>query len=102
MLMGGDFSCTLVLRLDRSFVPPVGRHDFLALSRLLARAQMSDVLEDEMERAVVERELSAFHAAAHTYFYNLTGGGFASSRLDWCSVSDLHPKWIRDVVLSVS
>ena len=45
----------------------------MALRRLLARAQMSDVLEDEMEGAEEERKLSAFHAAAHTYFFTLSG-----------------------------
>ena len=51
MFIGGDFNCTLVPRLDRSFVSPPGRHDSVALRRLLGQAQFCDVLEDYMERA---------------------------------------------------
>ena len=40
MLRGGDFECTLVPRCDRSFVSPPGRHDSLALRRLLAQAHL--------------------------------------------------------------
>ncbi|CAI5712600.1 unnamed protein product [Peronospora destructor] len=69
MFMEGDFNCTLVPWLDRSFASPPGRHDYLALRWLLSRTQLSDVLEDEMEQAEEERAISAFHAAVHTYFY---------------------------------
>ena len=78
MFLGGDFNCTLAPRLDRSFVSPPGRHDSLALGRLLDQAQLCDVLEDDMEQAEEERVISAFHA----HFYTLPGGGSASSRLD--------------------
>ena len=69
MILGGDFNCTLAPRLDRSFVSPPGRHDSLALRRLLGQAQLWDLLEDD------ERVISAFHATAYTYFYTLPGGG---------------------------
>ena len=38
MYMGGDFKCTLVPRLDRPFASLPGRHDLLALRRLLGQA----------------------------------------------------------------
>ena len=60
MFLGGDFICTLAPRLDRSFVLPPGRHDSLALRRLLNQAQLCDVLEDDMERADEERAISPF------------------------------------------
>ena len=68
MFLGGNFNCTLAPRLDRSIVSPPGRHDSLALRRLLDQLQLCDVLEDDMERAEEERSISAFHATAHTYF----------------------------------
>ena len=37
MYMGGDFKCTLVPRLDRPFASLPGRHDLLALRRLLGQ-----------------------------------------------------------------
>ena len=88
-------------RLDRSFVSPPGRHDKLALRRLLDQAQLCDVLEDDMEQAEEERAILASHATAHIYFYTLPGGGSASSRLNRWHVSVLHAEWIRDVDLSV-
>ena len=68
IFMGGDFNCTLVPHLDRSFVSRPGRHDSIALRRLLGRAQLSDVLDDDMEQAEDERAIAHFHAKAHTYF----------------------------------
>ena len=68
MLVDGDFNCTLEPRLDRSFIPPPGRRNFLALRRLLGRAQLSDVLDCDTEIAEEERAVQAFHAAAPTYF----------------------------------
>ena len=82
MFLGGDFNCTLATQLDRSFAFPPGRHDSLALRQLLNQAQLWDVLEDDMERVEEKRAISAFHATAHTYFYNFSGGGSASFRLD--------------------
>ena len=38
MFVNGDFNCTLEPRLDRSFIYPPGRRNFLALRRLLGRA----------------------------------------------------------------
>ena len=101
MCVGGDFNCTLEPRLDRSFVSPPGRHDSLALRRLLGRVQLSDVLDDDMDMAEEDRDVPAFHAASHTYFYTLPGGGSASSRLDRWYVSSRHADWIRGVALSV-
>ena len=74
VLMGGDFNCTLHLRIDRSYVTPADRHDSLALRRLFTRAQTSDVLGDAIERVVDGRSSPTFHASAHTYFYTLPGG----------------------------
>ena len=73
--VGGDFNCTLEPRLDRSFVSPPGRHDSLALRRLLGRAQLSDVLHEDMDITEEVRAVPSFQAAAHTYFYTLPGGG---------------------------
>ena len=101
MFVGGDFSCTLEPRLDRSFISPPGRHDSLALRRLLGRAQVSDVLDGDMEIAEEERTVPVFHAAAHTYFYTLPGCGSASSRLDRWYASTRHADRIRDVAMSV-
>ena len=101
MFIGGDFNCTLVPLLDRTFVSPPGRHDSMALRRLLGRAQLSDVLEDAMELAEEDRAISDFQAAVHTYFYTLPGGESASSRLDRWYVSSLHADWIRDIDMSV-
>ena len=70
MLIGCDFNCTLSPHLDRSYATAAGRHDSQALRRLLARGQLSEVLEDEM-RVIDERAVLEFHAAAHTYFYTL-------------------------------
>ena len=53
MFVGGDFNFTLESLLDRSFVSPPGRHDSLALRRLLSLAQLSDVLDDDMK---IDRE----------------------------------------------
>ena len=66
MFLGGKLNCTLAPRLNCSFVSPPGRHDSLALRRLLDQAQLCDVLEDDMERVEEERAISAFHATAHT------------------------------------
>ena len=55
-------------QLDRSFVSPPGRHDSLALRRILGRAQLSDVLDDDMEGAEKDRNIAGFYATAHTYF----------------------------------
>ncbi|TDH69029.1 hypothetical protein CCR75_009501 [Bremia lactucae] len=66
MFLGGDFDCTSVPHPDRSFVSPPGRHDSLALKRLLGRAQLCNILEFDMERAEKERTISTFHAAAHS------------------------------------
>uniref|UniRef100_M4BZW0 Uncharacterized protein n=1 Tax=Hyaloperonospora arabidopsidis (strain Emoy2) TaxID=559515 RepID=M4BZW0_HYAAE len=52
VLVDGDCNGTLHPRIDRSYVTPAIRHDSPALRRLLTRAQMSDVPEDEIERAV--------------------------------------------------
>ena len=49
--VSGDLNCTLDPRLDRSFISPPGRHDFLKLRRLLGRAQISDVLDGDIEIA---------------------------------------------------
>ena len=76
MFVGGDFSCTLEPRLDRSFISPPGRHDSLALRRLLGRAQLSDILDGDMEIVEEERAVPAIQAEAHTYFYTLPGGWF--------------------------
>ncbi|TDH70247.1 hypothetical protein CCR75_000195 [Bremia lactucae] len=99
--MRGDFNCTLVPRLDRSFVSPPGRHDSIALRRLLGRAQLSDVLDEDMKQAEYERAIAHFHATEHTYFYTLPGGGSASFRLDRWYVSDIYSNWIRNVKFSV-
>ena len=80
----------LVPQLDRSFVSPPGRHDSLALRWLLGRAHLSDVLDDDMERAGKDRAIAGFHATAHTYFYTVPGGGSASSRLDRWYVITRH------------
>ena len=101
IFMGGDFNCTLVPRLDRSFVSRPGRHDSIALRRLLGRAQLSDVLDDDMEQAEDERAIAHFHATAHTYFYTLPGGGSDGSHLDRWYVSAGHSDWIRDIEFSV-
>ena len=58
--MGGDFNCTLVPQLERSFVSPPGRRDPLELLRLLGRAHLSNVLDDDMERAEKDRPLRVF------------------------------------------
>ena len=94
MFVGGGFNCTLEPRLDRSYISPPGRHDSLALRRLLGRAQLSDVLDGDMEIAEEARDVPAFHAAAHTYFYTLPGGGSASSRLDRWYLNSRHADWI--------
>ena len=101
VLVDGDCNGTLHPRIDRSYVTPAIRHDSPALRRLLTRAQMSDVPEDEIERAVDERS-PEFPASAHTYFYTPAGGGAANSRLDRCYVSSCHANWVRDVHQSVS
>ena len=101
LFIGGDFNCTLVPLIDRTFVSPPGRHDSLALTRLLGRAKLSDVLEDAMELAEEDRAISDFQAAAHTYFYTLPGGESASSHLDRWYVISLHVDWIRDIEMSV-
>ena len=101
MFVGRDFNCTLEPRLDRSFVSPPGRHDSLALRRLLGRAQLSDVLHEDMDITEEVRAVPSFQAAAHTYFYTLPGGGSASSRLDRWYVSYRYTAWIRDVAMSV-
>ena len=101
MFVGGDFNCTLEPRLDRSFISPPGRHDSLALRRLLGRAQLSDVLDGDMKIAEEERAVPTFQAAAHTYFYTLPGGGSASSRLDRWYVTSRHADWIQDLAMSV-
>ena len=101
MFIGGDFDCTLEPRLDRSFISPPGRHDSLALRRLLGRAQLGDVLDADMEIDEEKRALLEFQAAAHIYFYTLSGGNSASSRLDRWYVSYRHTAWIRDVAKSV-
>ena len=49
VLIGGEFNCTLGPRLDRSFVSLPGRHDSVAQRRLLDRAHLSDVLDDDIE-----------------------------------------------------
>ena len=59
MFVGEDYNCTLEPRLERSFVSPTGRHDSLALRRLLGRAQLSDVLDDDIEIAEAERAMTA-------------------------------------------
>ena len=88
-------------QLDRSFVSPPGRHDSLALRWLLGRAHLSDVLDDDMERAGKDRAIAGFHATAHTYFHTVPGGGSAISRLDRWYVTARHSDWIRDVGCSV-
>ena len=55
IFMGGGFNCTLVPRLDRSFVSPHRRNVSVALRWLLGQAQLSDVLDDDMEQAEDER-----------------------------------------------
>ena len=97
VVLGSDFNCKLNPHLDRSYTTTTGRHDSPALRRLLARVQMSDVLEDELQRIEDERSISEFYSAAHTYFYTLPGGGTASSRLDRWYVSSRNADWIRDV-----
>ena len=66
--VGEEFNCILEARLDRYFVLPPGRHDSLAMRRLLGRAQLRDVLDDDMEIAEEERAVPAFQVAAHTLF----------------------------------
>lgn len=80
--MGGDFNGTIVPRLDRCFASLPVRHGFLALRRLVGRAQLSDFLEAAMELAEEEKVITAIQAAAHTYFYTLPGVGSASYHLD--------------------
>ena len=75
---GEAFKCTLQPRPDLYFVSPPGRHDSLALRQLLVQAQISDVLEDEMELAEQDRFKSILHAAAHIYFYTIPGDGLAN------------------------
>ena len=60
VVMGGDFNCTLVPRLDRSFTSIPDRHDSLALRIILGRAQISDVLEYAMEIEKEERAIPYF------------------------------------------
>ena len=66
----------------------------MALRRLLARAHIRDVLKGDIDRADDDRELIAFHAAAHIFFYTLPGGGSTNSRLDLYYVIALHVDWI--------
>ena len=73
----------------------------MALRRLLSRAQLSDVLDDDLKIAEYEREVPTFKAAAHTYFYTRMGGNSASSRRDRWYVSSRHDYWILDVAMSV-
>ena len=94
MFVGEVFNCTLEPRLDRPFISPPGRHYYLALRQLLGRAQLSDVLDGDMKITEEEKSVPEFHAAAHTYFYTLPGGGSASSRLDRWYVSSRHDDWI--------
>ena len=49
MFLRGDFNCTLAPRLDRSFVSPPGRNDFLDIRRLVGQVQLCDVFEYDMD-----------------------------------------------------
>ena len=80
---------------------PADCHDSPDLRRLVTRAQISDVLEDEIERAMDECSIPELHVSAHPYFYTLLGGGAASSRLDRWYVSSCHANWVRDMHRSV-
>ena len=67
IFMGGGFNCTLVPRLDRSFVSPHRRNVSVALRWLLGQAQLSDVLDDDMDQAEDERAIAHFHATTHIF-----------------------------------
>ena len=69
MLMSGDFNCMLVPQLERSFVSPPGRHNSLALRRLLGRAHLSDVPDWDMERAEKDRAIMDFQATPRTLIF---------------------------------
>ena len=71
------------------------------MRRLLGRAQLSDVLDGDMEIAGEERAVPAFDAAAHTFIYTIPGDNSASSRLDRWYISSRLADWIRDVAMSV-
>ena len=60
------------------------------MRRLLGRAQLRDVLDDDMEITEEERTVPVFQAVAHTYFNTLPNGGSESSRLDRRYVSSRH------------
>ncbi|TDH73981.1 uncharacterized protein CCR75_003321 [Bremia lactucae] len=80
ILIGGDFNCTLTPRLD----------DSIALRRLLGRAQLSDVLDDDIEQAEDEQAIAHFHATAHTLFLHIVRrwiGQLPSRSLDWGAAS---------------
>ena len=101
MIMGGDFNCTLAPQLDRSFVYPPGRHDSLALRRLLGRSHLSGVLDEDMERAKTTGPLRVF-MRQHTFIFTLcqvvARPVHVSNR---CYVTARHSDWIRDVDCSV-
>ena len=76
MILGGDWNCTLFPILDRSHVTTNGNHHYSPeLRRLMDTREIVDVLEDDMEIAVAERNHSVFkQKRTHTYIAGRSAG----------------------------
>lgn len=61
---------------------PSGTHGSAALQELLRKWDVENILQEEVERAIAERDQTKFWNDHHTYQYTTETPGTESSRLD--------------------
>lgn len=92
--IGGDFNCTQLGLIDRSYEAYANAHQSAEFAQLIHKWGLSDTIINEMPNPKDDEELQHFHNLHHTHQYVVPGRGMATSRLDRWYVNGLALPWV--------
>lgn len=95
--VGGDFNSTLDPVADRSYVRPNNQHVSQALKDVVAHWGLIDPVALNRPSSWTTQALDLHRQTTHTYHYNVTGRGPASSRLDRWYVTPQMLEWVARI-----
>ncbi|GMF56922.1 unnamed protein product [Phytophthora fragariaefolia] len=98
--VGGDFNCTQLGHVDRSYWSTSHKHSCASLARLEARWNLTDTLSSRLPSDPDDEYLQWFYSEHHTYEYTVPGKGMGSSRLDRWHTNDHGRRWVADTKLN--
>jgi exonuclease III len=97
VIVGGDFNCTALPDLDRTYTVTAPQHQSPQLQRWTRAWKLCDALSPFFpDQDASSEDLEDFHARYHTYKYQVQGDQH-SCRLDRWYVSDTMTEWIQDL-----